>query len=298
MPADDEAAVGDTTSRDGRSAEVIAREIQAKRQEYAASRKMIRLRQLASEDWLAWEQQWKTVLDKGAPYPPEMWDSVIAVSAVEPEMPAGKVKETPQEARQPAALRDSPWRRGSLNTEGGISVPFSRLSSHVLRPKPHAGSLELALQARYLPVGAARPPGNHGPRVRRRRRRPARRTPGHRVPLDRGRPSAAARLPALRGLALLRLWGAEAPGAPPGQRRVVRRRPRPGRVPRLHGAGQGRREGPGQGRAGEVLPGPARPGLRGPPAPDAHPRRAWADQPAGTPPSRGCLRRTTTPTPR
>ncbi|MEV5001940.1 hypothetical protein [Nocardioides sp. LML1-1-1.1] len=139
VPADDEAAVGDDTPHDGRSAEVIAREIQAKRQEYAASRRMIRLRQLTSEDWLAFEQDWKKTLDKGAPYPPEMWDAVIAASAVAPEMPVDKVRALRKKLGNPP-LYELAMEAWKLNTEGGISVPFSRLSSHVLRPKPHAGS--------------------------------------------------------------------------------------------------------------------------------------------------------------
>lgn len=139
VPADSEASLGDDGPSDRRSAETIAREIQAKRQEYAASRKMIRLRQLTSEDWLAWETEWQKTLDKGAPFPPEMWDSVIAASAVQPEMPVEKVKQLRSKLGNPPlyAIAMEAWK---LNTEGGISVPFSPLSSRVLRPKERGKS--------------------------------------------------------------------------------------------------------------------------------------------------------------
>lgn len=133
-PADEERAVGEHRAASERTAEVITREIEAKRREYAASRRMIRLRQLPSEKWLAWEQQWKDALDKGPAYPPEMWDSLISVSAVEPELPVESVKALRGKVGYPplAALADVAWK---LNTEGGVSVPFSQRSSRALKPR-------------------------------------------------------------------------------------------------------------------------------------------------------------------
>lgn len=134
LPADEEAAVGDVPTGGDRTAEVVAAEIQAKRREYAESGKKILLRQLASEDWTAFEQQWKTAFDNGAPYPAEMWDDLIAKSAVTPAMPLDKVKALRAKLGHPplSKIAITCWK---LNTEVGVSVPFSRLSSHVLKHK-------------------------------------------------------------------------------------------------------------------------------------------------------------------
>lgn len=134
LPADEEAAVGDVPAGGERTAEVVAAEIQAKRREYAASGKKILLRQLASEDWMAFEQQWKAAFEKGAPYPAPMWDDLISKSAVTPSMPLEKVQALRTKLGNPplSKLAITCW---TLNTEGGVSVPFSRLSSRVLRPK-------------------------------------------------------------------------------------------------------------------------------------------------------------------
>ena len=135
----DEASVGDAPTASGRTAQVIALEIQAKRQEYAESGRKIVLRQLPSDDWLAFEATWKQALDKGAPYPPEMWEALISQCARRPEMPVEKVKALRKKFGQPTlhVLGMTCWK---LNTEGGVSVPFSQLSSAVLKPKQRATS--------------------------------------------------------------------------------------------------------------------------------------------------------------
>lgn len=139
LAADDEASVGDAAPEGQRTARDVALEIQAKRREYAESGRKIVLRQLPSDDWLAFEAHWKQALDKGAPYPPEMWDDLISKSAVRPEMPAAKVKALRKKFGNPTlyVLGMTCWK---LNTESGVSVPFSQLSSAVLKPRARATS--------------------------------------------------------------------------------------------------------------------------------------------------------------
>jgi hypothetical protein len=139
LDADGEASVGDAAPQGGRTARVVALEIQAKRREYAESGRKIVLRQLPSEDWLAFEATWKKALDAGAPYPPAMWDDLIAKSAIRPEMTAAKVKALRTKFGNPTlyVLGMTCWK---LNTESGISIPFSQLSSAVLKPRRHATS--------------------------------------------------------------------------------------------------------------------------------------------------------------
>lgn len=118
----------------GRSAEVVAREIQEKRKEYAASGRSVRLKQLPSEDWTAFETTWKAALSKGAPYPVAMWDDLISKCAVAPEMPLAKVQALRAKLGHPPLhkLAMTCW---DLNTTSGVSVPKSPLSSDVLRPR-------------------------------------------------------------------------------------------------------------------------------------------------------------------
>lgn len=131
---DGERSVGEAPATEGRTTEVIAREIQALRAEYAASGKIIRLRQLPSEDWTAFEAHWKDALAKGAPYPVEMWDDLISKCAIAPELPITKVRALRKKLGHPPLhkIALSCW---DLNTQAGVSVPFSRLSSEALRHK-------------------------------------------------------------------------------------------------------------------------------------------------------------------
>lgn len=128
-----EAAVGDQPAGSA-TAEELAEQIQAKRREYAESGKKVLLRQLPSEEWTGFEATWKKALDTGSPYPAEMWDDLISKCAVRPTMPVDKVKALRKKLGYPPLhkLALTAWK---LNTEGGVSVPFSRLSSDVLRPK-------------------------------------------------------------------------------------------------------------------------------------------------------------------
>lgn len=136
---DDEAAVGDVPAGGERTAEVVAAEIQDKRREYAASGKKVLLRQLASEDWMAFEQQWKSAFDNGAPYPAPMWDDLISRCAANPAMPLEKVQALRKKLGNPplSKIAITCW---DLNAKAGVSVPFSLLSSRVLRPRPPATS--------------------------------------------------------------------------------------------------------------------------------------------------------------
>lgn len=131
---DGEAAVGDAPAAGGRSPEVVAREIQALRREYAASGRLVRLRQLPSEEWTSFEATWKDALSKPPPFPAAMWDDLIAKCAIAPELPVAKVRDLRKKLGHPPLhkLALTCW---DLNTEAGVSVPFSRLSSDALKPK-------------------------------------------------------------------------------------------------------------------------------------------------------------------
>lgn len=131
---DAERSLADAPAAAGRTAEVVAREIQSLRAEYAASGKLVKIRQLPSEDWTAFEALWKDTLAKGAPYPATMWDDLIAKCAIAPELPLAKVQALRKKLGHPPMhkLALSCW---ELNTQAGVSVPFSRLSSAVLKPR-------------------------------------------------------------------------------------------------------------------------------------------------------------------
>lgn len=109
-----------------------AEEIQAKRQEYAESFRSVRVEQLSSDDWLAFNQKHRKALDSPPPYPAAMWDELIAACAIAPKMPLEKVQALRKKIGQPQ-MHEIASKCWQANTEQGVSVPKSPLSSHVLR---------------------------------------------------------------------------------------------------------------------------------------------------------------------
>lgn len=121
-------AVGDGE----RSALVVAQELADLQKEYARSRRVIVMQQLNDDGWAEFRATWKTALDGNPPYPPEFYSDLISRCAVRPKIPADKVPELRQKLGGPAfdALWQAAW---SVNTQSGVSIPKSFLSSTVLR---------------------------------------------------------------------------------------------------------------------------------------------------------------------
>lgn len=116
----------------GRSAGTVAAEIRALQEEYAAAFRTIRVRAMPEDKWEAFEVKWKEALAEQPPYPTEMWVELIVASAIAPKFTPEKVTAFRARAGHTAftALANAAWR---ANTESGVSIPKSPLSSAVLR---------------------------------------------------------------------------------------------------------------------------------------------------------------------
>jgi hypothetical protein len=123
----------DATVADGeRSAAVVAQLVADKQREYAQSRRVIVMQQLDEDDWAAFQALWKDALAKDPPYPPEFYADLISKCALRPAIPADKVAEFRKKVGAPAY--EEIWRAAwQVNTQSGVSIPKSLLSSAVLR---------------------------------------------------------------------------------------------------------------------------------------------------------------------
>jgi hypothetical protein len=127
---DGEPALGDSSSTS--EALTVATQIKDLQAEYAASFRSIRLRQMPDDDWDAFQIKHKDTLAKGAPYPKELLNELIVASAIAPTVSDEQIKKLRKKigAPQISSIAGAAWQ---VNTESGVSVPKSPLSSRVLR---------------------------------------------------------------------------------------------------------------------------------------------------------------------
>lgn len=130
-----ESAVGEQL----RTAQVVALEIQTLQAEMGAAFRSVRMGQLPSDDWQEFRAKWRQVLDKGAPYPNDFYDDLIGEASLRPKITPEQsaVLRTKLGDPQMDELASKAW---AVNTESGVSIPKSPLSSHVLRRAARAQS--------------------------------------------------------------------------------------------------------------------------------------------------------------
>lgn len=127
----------DRSLEEGRTAQVVMVELAAVQKEYAASRRSILMRQLDTDDWDAFQTQWKEEIAKEPPAPrdPAFYADLISRCAIKPEIPADKI--APMRKRIGAPAFEEIWRAAwNVNTRSGVSIPKSWLSSAVQRQLP------------------------------------------------------------------------------------------------------------------------------------------------------------------
>jgi hypothetical protein len=117
----------------------VALEIQTLQAEMGAAFVSVRMAQLPSDKWQEFRAKWREALDKGAPYPNEFLDALIEVSAKTPTISAEQAAGLRKQLGDPQmdVLSQAAW---VVNTESGVSIPKSPLSSHVLRQAARAQS--------------------------------------------------------------------------------------------------------------------------------------------------------------
>jgi hypothetical protein len=117
----------------------VATRIQAKQAEYGAAFVSVRMGQLPSDDWKAFDGKWRDVRQSGPPFPNEFYDALIEVSALRPKITAAQAGQLRTKLGDPQMdeLASKAW---AVNTESGVSIPKSPLSSHVLRRAARAQS--------------------------------------------------------------------------------------------------------------------------------------------------------------
>lgn len=130
-----EASLGEQT----RSAVQVALEIQTLQAEYGAAFVSVRMAQLPSDKWQEFRVTWREALDKGAPYPDDFYDALIGVSAKTPAITSEQAAGLRTKLGDPQmdVLAKAAW---DVNTNSGVSIPKSPLSSHVLRQAARAQS--------------------------------------------------------------------------------------------------------------------------------------------------------------
>jgi len=115
-----------------RTPQQVALEIQTLQAEMGASFVSVRMAQLPSDKWQEFRTKWREVLEKGAPFPNDFYNELIEVSAKAPTITAAQAAELRKKLGDPQmdVLANAAW---VVNTESGVSIPKSSLSSLVLR---------------------------------------------------------------------------------------------------------------------------------------------------------------------
>lgn len=128
--------IGEASIGDGEPTVLkLAREIEAKRAEYNASLRGVRVRQLQSDDWAAFRTKHKRALaDTENPIPSAVWDELIVACAIQPEFTLEKIRALRKKVGSPqvAAVELACW---NVCTNSGVSIPKSSLSSRVLKQR-------------------------------------------------------------------------------------------------------------------------------------------------------------------
>jgi len=115
-----------------RSANVVNSELITAQREYAAAMRSVRMRQMDEDDWVAFMKTHQKDLDEGIPYPPSFYEDLIVGTAVAPRFTVAKLQAFRKKVGHPAfnELSQTAW---AVNTQSGVSVPKSPLSSAVSR---------------------------------------------------------------------------------------------------------------------------------------------------------------------
>lgn len=115
-----------------RTPEQVALEIQTLQAEMGAAFVSVRMAQLPSDKWQEFRTKWREVLEKGAPFPNDFYDELIEVSAKAPTISVEQAAKLRTVLGDPQmdVLANAAW---AVNTESGVSIPKSPLSSLVLR---------------------------------------------------------------------------------------------------------------------------------------------------------------------
>lgn len=126
----------------GRSAAVVSSEIRDLEREYAAAMVSVKMRQLDEDEWTEFLARHKKALDAratdpGLPYPPDFYEDLISRTAIAPTFTQQQVAEFRAKVGHPvfAEVAGVAW---VVNTQSGVSVPKSWLSSAVLRQQAYS----------------------------------------------------------------------------------------------------------------------------------------------------------------
>lgn len=121
---------------EGAGAHTIALRIQELRRQYMAASGLVRLRQMDGDEWEAFKIKWKTEIATGD-MSLKLANALVAATVVEPSLSVTNVIKLRQlyGATQTDELAKACWR---VNTQEGVSVPKSPLSSHVLKQQERA----------------------------------------------------------------------------------------------------------------------------------------------------------------
>lgn len=128
-PRDNDPALGE-----GRTAYDVAAEIQERRHEYAAAMRSVRMRQMDDTTWQAFRDKHSAAFGDDVDLPARrvMYDDLLVASAAAPKLTHAKLEQLRGRVGSPQIdeLVNTAWH---VNTQSGVSVPKSLISSAVLR---------------------------------------------------------------------------------------------------------------------------------------------------------------------
>ncbi len=130
LPDQDDESLGDG----GRTAQTVALELRAKQVEMGKYFRSVRVRALPEEEWRAFYEKHRKDLEDNK-RTPAMWDELIIACAIAPTFTPETIRAFRKKASHTAVdeIATAAW---LVNTQSGVSIPKSSLSSAVLKRMP------------------------------------------------------------------------------------------------------------------------------------------------------------------
>lgn len=126
---------------EGRTAYDVATEIQTARHKYAAAMRSVRMRQMDDTSWQAFKEKHSDAFKDDVDLPARrvMYDDLLVESASAPKITPAKLEQLRTKVGSPQIdeLVNVAWH---VNTQSGVSVPKSLISSAVLRQQARSTS--------------------------------------------------------------------------------------------------------------------------------------------------------------
>lgn len=127
-PAEGEQSMGGTE----RTAEIVALELHAVQTEMAEAFRSVRFRAMPDTDWVAYKEKYRKEMENFEVGKGPMWDELIVKCALAPAFTAAQLADFRTKVGT-AVIHDMSLTAWNVNTQSGVSIPKSSISSAVLK---------------------------------------------------------------------------------------------------------------------------------------------------------------------